>query len=430
MANQQSTYKTSNSDDNVTIRSISGPLIINGDGGRDIVHVSSDEQKLDRINAFLAFDGGQDDDVDELVLDNSADEDADDVLNVTRHIVQVESMELNEVNTTEDADKNPILPRNSYVITLRNATGGSFNLSLEDYSTESTDLLEVFIPYPASAADIESAIDSMLIPNSKSCGQQETSVCSPSARVWQLGSSQTYAIFFMGERLNANISLDLNTDELESFYGEKFRNETNDILGMNSDVVYTHVDVLRIEMGHQEIVSNIRGTTAIKTYITTQEGDDKFFVASDANENTTTARTVEVSFGTLDYFEGDLHLEGQSGRHRLFISDRNSTTPKGIGADGPAVLSSSALEHLADNLGNIYYDANGGNWFDDLTLWLGEGGDEINITSLPTVGVPSRTTTSLHTGWGNDLVYVNLDASDNDGALFVANGQVSIAVLI
>lgn len=270
MANQQSTYKTSNSDDNVTIRSISGPLIINGDGGRDIVHVSSDEQKLDRINAFLAFDGGQDDDVDELVLDNSADEDADDVLNVTRHIVQVESMELNEVNTTEDADKNPILPRNSYVITLRNATGGSFNLSLEDYSTESTDLLEVFIPYPASAADIESAIDSMLIPNSKSCGQQETSVCSPSARVWQLGSSQTYAIFFMGERLNANISLDLNTDELESFYGEMFRNETNDILGMNSDVVYTHVDVLRIEMGHQEIVSNIRGTTAIKTYITTQ----------------------------------------------------------------------------------------------------------------------------------------------------------------
>ena len=71
MANQQSTYKTSNSDDNVTIRSISGPLIINGDGGRDIVHVSSDEQKLDRINAFLAFDGGQDDDVDELVLDTT-----------------------------------------------------------------------------------------------------------------------------------------------------------------------------------------------------------------------------------------------------------------------------------------------------------------------------------------------------------------------
>ena len=43
-------------DDTVRVKSLSGPMIINGDGGNDTCIVSSDESKLSLINALLAFD--------------------------------------------------------------------------------------------------------------------------------------------------------------------------------------------------------------------------------------------------------------------------------------------------------------------------------------------------------------------------------------
>jgi hypothetical protein len=169
-------------------------------------------------------------------------------------------------------------------------------------------------------------------------------------------------------------------------------------------------------------VSNIRGTSA-ETFLVTQEGYDKFFISSDANESALTANDTTVLYGFLDYIEEDVHIESNSGRHRLLMSDTFSTIPKGVGSNGMATLSNSALLDLGDKVGDIYYSATGGNWLDDVTLWLGQGDDEINVVSIPTKGLPSRTTTTLHCGQGNDLVFVNLDAAENSGALFVANGQ-------
>ena len=125
-------------------------------------------------------------------------------------------------------------------------------------------------------------------------------------------------------------------------------------------------------MGHQDIVSNARGTSA-ETFIVTQEGDDKFFVSSDACEDQSTANSVEVLYGVLDYTERDLHLKSDGGRHRLMISDNpgipnlfamSQIRAKGVGSRGYAELTRSSLENLADGLGNIFFSTatDTGNW--------------------------------------------------------------------
>ncbi len=58
-------------------------------------------------------------------------------------------------------------------------------------------------------------------------------------------------------------------------------------------VVCASVETLNVLMGHQDIVANVRGMSA-ETFIVTQEGDYKFFIGSDANEDGTTAGSVDV----------------------------------------------------------------------------------------------------------------------------------------
>ena len=175
-------------------------------------------------------------------------------------------------------------------------------------------------------------------------------------------------------------------------------------------------------MGHQDVVVNVRGTSA-ETFITTQEGDDAIFISSDANENITTARSVDVLFGWLDYIEKDLHVMAQSGRHRLLLSDMFSPKSKGSGTLGAAELTRSSLTGLADTLGDIYFNSTNGNWYDGVNIWLGQANDILNVTSIPSAVNANRTTTSVHAGNGSDTLLINLKAEENVGALFVANGQ-------
>ena len=232
-------------------------------------------------------------------------------------------------------------------------------------------------------------------------------------------------IVFVGERLNAGVLLTLNGVDLDNFYCEIFRNETNDVLMKNSDVAYTNVDELRITLGYQgDVVGNIRGTTA-DTFIETRDGDDKFFIASDANENHETALPVRVLYGLLDYIEGDLHIDLNSGHHRLLVSDCFCVIPKGMGTAGFVEVTNSSIENLGDSFGNIYFTASSDNWMDDVILWFGKGNDQIIVSTVPTMGsATSRITTSLHAGKGNDVIHINLAEEENVGALFIANGQV------
>ena len=106
---------TGGGDDSVRIKDISGPFIVHGRDGSDVVDVSSDETKLDRIEALLAFDGGgTDEKVDTLNVDNSACDD-DDILFVSRQMVEFENT---MVPMAEDYANLP----ESFLIDLRNAT--------------------------------------------------------------------------------------------------------------------------------------------------------------------------------------------------------------------------------------------------------------------------------------------------------------------
>ena len=355
------------SDDYVDVRNLSGPMLINGGMGQDIVNVSStDERKVNAIRALLMFDGGEDDEItDVLFVDNSGD--FDHVVNITRELVEMTSMIVPEEVSGDET--NPIQPRDSYLITLRNATGGTFNFILNDPVT-GAERVSSQIPYPPNITQIEYAIDEALVPDRKSCGSFSTSACASSARAMQLGNSDTYFIAFVGERLNTGVTLALNTSNLENYNEEIFLNATNNHVTMiNSGVAYTNVDDLIVHLGQGNIVANIRGTTANHTYIESQSGDDKFFISSDANENTDTALSVEVLYGLLDYIEGDLHIEFNSGRHRLFLSDCFSVHPKGVGTNGFVEITNSSIMNLGDDLGNIYFSASNGTLSDDFTLW-------------------------------------------------------------
>ena len=420
------------SNDTVTVKSLSGPLLVNGEDGTDNVVVSSDELKVDGIDALLAFDGGESDEQDFLLFENSGDwRGLDDVVNVTRLIVEVYSMEAPDLDPT-DNETNPILPRDSYIITLRNATGGSFTLSLDDPSTNRTNLISKTIEYPTTATIVKDRINSLLYPDiiidsmpisgHETCGKHSNSACSSSVLVWQMGSSeesQTFLIFFAGQRLNAGITLSFNTDGLNDFYTEKFNNNTNDAIFVNSDIAYTNVDILHIYMGEMDTVVNLRGTSA-ETTIFTQEGNDKFFLSNDANEDTSTAATQDILYGVLDYIEKDLHLVSQDGRHRLLMSDENSTKARGVGSRGYAELTESSLINIADEIAHVYFESDG---FDDVILWLGAGSDFFVTNSIPRSTGTRRTTTTVHSGEGDDTLLINLDASQNEGSVFVANGQ-------
>ena len=413
------------SDDFVDVIDLSGPMLINGGQGLDTVNVSSAERKLDKIRALLMFDGGDDEDNDTFFIDNSGDSDQSDIFNMTRGMIEMGSMATAE--EISDSDVNPILPRESYLVILRNVTGGSFSFTLNDPLTNRTSITTATIPFPPTIDQIEYAIDMALLPDQKSCGELKNSTCASAVKAWQLGNSDTYIIIFAGERLNERVTLTLNSADLENYYEEIFLNVTNDAIMQTSGIAYTNIDDLVIHIGFQgNVVGNIRGTSATRTYIETLFGeDDKFFISSDANENHDTALNVDILYGLLDYIRGDLHIELNTGRHRLFVSDCFSLIPKGAGSNGFIEITNSSITNLGDEFGDIFFSASGGHWLDDFTVWFGEGDDQITVTSIPTHEInTTRITTAIHAGKGDDTIHVLLDLDEHGGgALFIANGQ-------
>ncbi|CAB9505193.1 Kringle domain [Seminavis robusta] len=403
-------------DDDVHVKNISGPVLIQGAEGADKVRISSDSHKIDDILALLAFDGGSSDqDADRLAVDHSGDDiGSDPVLNITRNLVELASMSVSDETNA---------PRDSFLISLWGATGGSYELVLSDPLQASNEPKTIVVPLATTASELEDLIQDTIFPSGseKACGKIGTTICSQSVKVYELGSG--FLITFVGERLNRGVSLDFSPGTLESFQSEIFLNATNDILDQASDIVYGNVELLDIALGTKETVLNIRGTSA-KTEIVTQNSDDYVFVSSDSNETPETAQVTDFLHGWLDYVTRDLTIVVNEGRHRLMISDESSSLPM-ASVDAPAGLTGSSLKGIKEGLGDIYFSADGGHWSAGVNLWLGKNDDYLSVTSIPAnaEGTDLRTATSIHAGAGSDKITVALDESQLYGAVFVANGQ-------
>ena len=453
-------------DDSVLVHDISGPFIIHGREGSDAVTVESEEGKLDKIQALLAFDGGDEDEgSDTLLLNNTADSDTDDVWNVTRFVVEVASMDF--------VANSSMAPFVSYLLNFQSATGGTFTLGVSD-PIENVPKSKT-LTYPVagnkydSAALLESTIQRLVIPKEDeldTCGELGTSKCASAVKVFPVGDD-SFVVFFVGERLKEDIELTLST-ELTGFSSEMFLNETNDIIKQNSDICYSNLEVLEIYTGDlDDKVLNIRGTfgfvsilpgscdavscrffvlsskiqyhrahesvslylsgtsASSMTTIHTQTGDEFVFISSEANENISTASTMDHLLGWLDYVEHDLTINTDTGRHRLLMSDERSEIAKGrISPDSVMTLTKNSLTQIHEAVGDIYFNSQG-NWSAGVDLWLGSGDDRLDVLSVPSNpgSAPFRTTTSVHAGHGDDELMVALDTLQHDGVVFVANGQ-------
>ncbi|KAL7509143.1 hypothetical protein ACHAXN_006539, partial [Cyclotella atomus] len=93
-----------------------------------------------------------------------------------------------EISSTET---NPIQPRDSYLVTVRNATGGTFRFTLNDPLTSRKCINTANIPYHPTVRQIEYAIIMALLPNQKSYGWLSTSDCSTTVRAWQMEYTDT-----------------------------------------------------------------------------------------------------------------------------------------------------------------------------------------------------------------------------------------------
>ena len=233
--------------------------IVRGDEGGDTVRVESPESKVNTIQALLAVDGGTGpgagnaNDVDQFIIVNVGDNVLDDVLNVTRFVVEAPSMGFDDSSWSPDS---------SYWINLRGATGGSFTLEVFDPLTNNT--TSEVVSFPVDERELETIIQRMIIPASVeggSCGLHGTSKCTNAVKIWSVGED-AFVVFFVGERLHDGVRLNMTETDLANFVPEYFQNVTNDILRQNSDVFYRNVETLDIYMGDRDVVLNIRGMAA------------------------------------------------------------------------------------------------------------------------------------------------------------------------
>jgi len=349
-------------DDVVMVENITGPFLIYGEAGNDRVMVSSGASRLERINSLLLFDGGiegSDEGLvgDTLLLDDSGDFEVNDVVNITRLVVEVESMISPPVTNA---------PLDSFLVSLRGAMSGSFELLIDGLSS-------VTVEFPVNTSVLEEAIKAELFLPS-SCGLLGDTKCSEVVKVAQIG--EHLAFFFIGEMLNEGATISFDGSNLMGFKSELFLGGANDVVAKNSDVVYANLELLEIVTGSANKVVNVRGLSSVATELNRMNGNGDFvFISSEANEIPPTASYTDFLAGWLDYLEGNLIVRAGKGRNRLMISDENSTIPKGT-ADAPMRLSRDALVDIRKGvLGDIMYYADEGDWSRGIEIFLGKGDD-------------------------------------------------------
>lgn len=198
--------------------------------------------------------------------------------------------------------------------------------------------------------------------------------------------------------------------------------------GMN----YYGFETLNIELNDEGHIFNVQGTTAgssgfegfASTNVSLGDGDERIFIASNADLDSHSVAGFEFLTGNLDDVLGAINLDTGLGRHRLMISDEAATAGDSnvritdvqpLALEGLAAVADIWIQGLAD--GGISYRTDG-NFYDGIIYWTGSGDDTIVIDGTHH-RAGERTTTILNTGLGDDHVTVDLDdgrpGTDLDG---------------
>jgi Ca2+-binding RTX toxin-like protein len=191
---------------------------------------------------------------------------------------------------------------------------------------------------------------------------------------------------------------------------------TVELATRQSGINYYGVETLNVALGSGDDVLDVQGTSAT-TNIALGAGDERIYVSSQAAYGLDTG--TDYLRGNLDAVRGALNIDAGSGRHLLMISDESALA----GDDVEITDAASSAEILIDGLAPApitFRAAAAGTFADGITIWAGAGDDTIRVdaTHLRS-GV--RTVTTLNTGLGNDVLWVDLQAAQ-DG-FFVLDTQ-------
>ena len=205
----------------------------------------------------------------------------------------------------------------------------------------------------------------------------------------------------------------------------------------NDGINYHGFETLNIWLGSGSDSFNVQGTSAL-TNISLGDGDDFVFISSEA--------AIAVGDDT-DFLEGHLHdltaplnIDFGAGSHQLMVSDERSpvadTNVLFTDQDRRAALLDGSLPDaelyvfgLAPATMTFTADA-GADFNEGVTFWTGFGSDVIEVEGTlggTPVDTTIRSTNTLNTGLGDDMVTVNLDTvtAIEEQTIVLPNGTAS-----
>ncbi|MFT7667945.1 MAG: Ca2+-binding RTX toxin-like protein [Planctomycetota bacterium] len=170
-------------------------------------------------------------------------------------------------------------------------------------------------------------------------------------------------------------------------------------LGIGDEIEYLNFAEIRLVLGSGDDLLNVLGTEAL-TWVDASDGDDTIQVSDLAPM--LSGDGVDL-LGTLEDIDGTLRIEAGMGKNRLNVSDFDSVTADTV------LVTSALIQGLASV--DIHYAAEG-DFSRGINVWAGTMVDNINITSVQ-VTPGERTFTTVHGGFGNDVITASIAAGLN-----------------
>ena len=296
-----------------------------------------------------------------------------------------------------------------------NADGGTFSIGL---NLGGNVVRTPQLAYNASEEVVRAALDQLLDPSNATRPSTEAPKTSGVA-VTKQGS--VYTITFQGAFANLRIDpRDVEGALLNLTVGASSVRGSATLGTQLEGIRYFGFEELNIDLSAGSDIFNIRSSNdGTVTNVRGNDGDDRIYISSQADRQTSNVTGFDYLNGNLDGIRGNLNVDGGTGRQSLMIADEaaaagdasvvitdNFTSP---GMPNAEIL----ITGLAPGVITFGADKVAGSFANGITLWTGAGDDIITIDGT-LIRDGMRTITTLNTGLGNDNVTVALTAGEDD----------------